>query len=66
METLNGINKQLANYHRISTIVIDKINWSEANRLLTPTMKVRRAALDQSYGEEYEQWHQAKEVVVWK
>ncbi|WP_367390108.1 AMP-binding protein [Lewinella sp. LCG006] len=65
-QTLNGINQQLANYHRISTIVIDKINWSEANRLLTPTMKVRRAALDEAYGEKYEQWHLAKEVVVWK
>lgn len=65
-QTLDGINQQLANYHRISTIVIDKVSWSEANSLLTPTMKVRRAALDQSYSEAYEQWHQAKEVVVWK
>ncbi|MGH1433443.1 MAG: AMP-binding protein [Lewinella sp.] len=65
-ETLNSINQQLANYHRVSTIVIDKVIWSEANRLLTPTMKVRRAALDQSYGEEYERWHSAKEAVVWK
>jgi long-chain acyl-CoA synthetase len=65
-ETLNAVNHQLANYHRISTIVIDKVNWSEANRLLTPTMKVRRAALDESYGEAYEQWHRAKEVVVWR
>lgn len=64
-EALEQVNQPLARYQQISTVVVDKETWTESNRLVTPTLKVRRTALDQRYGQYYEQWHEQAERIVW-
>ncbi|MEO0725907.1 MAG: AMP-binding protein [Bacteroidota bacterium] len=63
---LQQVNTGLARYQQVSTMVIDPHPWTEHNRLVTPTLKVRRTALDQRFGAYYEQWHQANEQIIWK
>jgi len=60
------INAELSNYNKISTIIIDKETWSEDNRILTPTLKVRRPRIDELYGNLYSNWHEEKSKVIWK
>jgi len=43
-ETLTTLNKDLANYTKVSTIIIDQNTWNTENALLTPTLKIRRGA----------------------
>ncbi|MEM1318915.1 MAG: AMP-binding protein [Bacteroidota bacterium] len=62
---LDRLNKRLPNYQRIITLVIDTTTWTEANQLLTPTLKVRRGKLDDFYGKKYKSWEEAREAIVW-
>ncbi|MEE9374239.1 MAG: AMP-binding protein [Saprospiraceae bacterium] len=59
------LNKTLASYTQISTIVIDQKTWSIENELLTPTLKVKRGKLDENYLKNYLNWHENKNDVIW-
>ncbi len=65
LESVQNLNSQRASFERISTVVIQKEAWSEANRCLTPTLKVKRGTLDDKFGKQYLGWHEAKEKVIW-
>ncbi len=59
-------NAEVSNYNKISTIIIDQETWSEENRILTPTLKVRRPRIDELYCNEYTSWHDKENDVIWK
>lgn len=63
---LSNLNKDLANYQKVSTIVINKDHWSEENELLTPTLKVRRGKIDDCYSVKYLSWHESDETIIWE
>ena len=60
------INDQLHNHERISTIVVASEPWSPENKLLTPTLKIRRGAINERYGEQLAAWHEDGEAVIWQ
>lgn len=63
---LKSLNSTLSNYECVSTIIVNKDTWSESNDMLTPTLKVRRGKLDDSYGQNYLSWHEDKAKVIWE
>ncbi len=63
---LTMINEPLANYQKLSTIVITKETWSEENDLLTPTLKVKRNKIDELYMDKYPSWHNNKSAIIWE
>ena len=65
-ETLTSVNKSLAGYQKVSTLIIDSDQWNEHNEMLTPTLKVRRGKLDELYLNAYPGCHEAGAVIVWK
>lgn len=46
---LSSINSQLTKYEKISHIIISNEDWTTINDLLTPTLKVRRRAVEEHY-----------------
>lgn len=48
---LSAVNGQLMKYERIGYILIVKDEWTPANNLLTPTLKVRRRAVETHYSD---------------
>lgn len=65
-ETLEAVNKKLASYERIATMIITRDLWSVENGLLTPTLKVKRNELANRYGMHFENWQVAREPVIWE
>ncbi len=63
---LKRINSLLHNHERLSTIVIAREPWSDANELLTPTLKIRRGAIHDRYGQYLERWHEDKAAIIWE
>ena len=61
---IEKVNQNLANYERISTIVVTKEIWSEQNKLLTPTLKVKRNKIDEKYMNKYLDWHRETENII--
>jgi long-chain acyl-CoA synthetase len=65
LDSLAQLNQQRPKYQQLSTLVIDQTTWSEANRMLTPTLKVRRAALNQKYQHILPEWEKSEELIIW-
>lgn len=63
---LTQINGSLSSHERVSTIIVIQESWSEKNDLLTPTLKVRRQAVDERFGTAYLPWHTQEGKVLWK
>ncbi|QNP42193.1 AMP-binding protein [Lysobacter terrestris] len=60
------VNARLASYSRLACLVVVAEPWSVDNGLLTPTLKIRRAAIDARYLPQAEAWLAAGEPVVWE
>jgi len=63
--TLISLNKGLANYQRVSTIIIDNKIWNTENAILTPTLKIRRSEIDNQLGHHFIGWHEDKNKIIW-
>lgn len=63
---LTDTNEQLAAYEKLDCLVVVKDTWTIENGFLTPTMKMKRAVVEETYGSQAEAWCAAKEPVVWQ
>ena len=63
---LERVNQHLAPHEKISTMVVAKEAWSDTNKMLTPTLKIRRGAINEKYMEKMSDWHHAPDTVVWE
>lgn len=66
LECVKALNNTRASFEKISTVVIQKESWSEANGCLTPTLKVKRGVLDEKFGPQYAQWHDLADTIIWQ
>jgi len=65
--SLMGVNAGLESYEKLEKSVIMKGEWSIANGLMTPTMKVKRNEVEKIHVPKYPTWYHAKEgVVIWE
>ena len=63
---LDQVNKELQGHEKISAIVIAKEVWTDANEMLTPTLKVKRGSIHDKYGDRMESWCNSSEKVIWE
>lgn len=64
-EAIGQLNADLANYERVSTIIVDRTVWSTENEILTPTLKVRRTSINKKYSANFEGWHEDEKKIIW-
>jgi len=65
-EKLANINADLENYKKISTIVIVKDQWTEQNKILGPTLKIKRGNIEKMYSSRYNSWESNNSKIVWE
>ena len=65
LQLLLKINQHLEHHEKISKMVVLQEEWTISNGLLTPTLKIKRKAVDASFGEQYLPWSQREEVIIW-
>ncbi|MFM7177699.1 MAG: AMP-binding protein [Bacteroidota bacterium] len=63
---LKEVNRRLSSHEKISNLVICKDIWSEANLMLTPTLKTRRVAINDRYGARFSEWQQSGQSIIWE
>jgi len=59
------VNKTLDGHERLSFLAIVKDDWLPENGFLTPTQKIKRATIEETYNPLVEGWYAAKKTVVW-
>tara|TARA_B110000495_G_scaffold203278_1_gene226300 strand:- start:1684 stop:3324 length:1641 start_codon:yes stop_codon:yes gene_type:complete len=63
-KTLEVVNPKLETHEKIHNIIIVKEEWTIENNLLTPTMKIKRNALEKIYRINYENWYDLSNKIV--
>jgi long-chain acyl-CoA synthetase len=65
-QKLKEINLDLENYKKISTLVIVKDPWTEQNKILGPTLKIKRGNVEKMYSSKYKAWHEDHRSVLFE
>lgn len=63
---MQEINQGLDHHEQLACLVICREEWTIANGLLTPTLKIKRKNLDVHYGEQYENWLRSGQKVIFE
>jgi long-chain acyl-CoA synthetase len=62
---LERTNATLDPHEQLEKIVVTRDTWSIENGMLTPTMKVKRAAIEERYAGHVEAWYAERSRVLW-
>jgi len=67
LETLTeAINASLDPHEQLQFIVVVKDLWTIENDFLTPTMKMKRNAIEDEYNPYMKAWYSSKQAVIWQ
>ena len=58
LATLNKVNNELHLYERLNKLVVISDNWTLESGFLTPTNKIKRNVIQDTYKHLYEKWYQ--------
>lgn len=60
------MNDELNGHQALAFIAVVKAIWTIGNGILTPTMKLKRGRIDESYSVLAPSWHEQRHAVVWQ
>ena len=63
--TVQSANSVLDKHENISCLIVASDQWAVGNGIMTPTLKVKRAKLDEVYTPHFQQWLSQPETVHW-
>jgi len=63
-KTLEIVNLKLDSHEKIHNLVVLKENWTVENKLLTPTMKIKRNVIEKLYKSNYQIWYESDRVLL--
>lgn len=61
----NTVNPALDGHENLDFLAIVKDDWLPENGFLTPTQKIKRATIEETYGPMVDGWYAEKKKVVW-
>ena len=64
-EHLQRINAELDQHEQLELLAVAGEPWTIENGTLTPTMKVKRAVIEEQYAKVAEGWYDKRESIVW-
>ena len=62
---LEDVNQSLDKHERLQRLVLVKEVWAVENGFLTPTLKIKRAVVEGTYGGRFSEWTERSEAVLW-
>jgi len=63
-KTMQVINPKLDKHEKLHNIVVVAEDWTIENKLLTPTMKIKRNAIEKIYKSNYTSWYEGERVIL--
>jgi long-chain acyl-CoA synthetase len=62
---LKMINDKLDPHEQLDCLVATETPWTVENDLVTPTLKVKRNRVDDTFGKNYEKWTGMRKPIIW-
>ena len=53
-------------HERLQYLAMVRDEWGIGNGMITPTMKIKRAAIEKTYGPHFDSWYGANAPVLWE
>jgi long-chain acyl-CoA synthetase len=66
IETINQINPHVEKHEKIEKIIVMKEDWNVDNGLTTPTLKVKRNAIEKIHRQFYTSWFENEDKVIFE
>jgi long-chain acyl-CoA synthetase len=66
VEHLKSLNSGLDPHEQLEKVVVLTDEWTTENGMLTPTMKLRRSAIENKYNPNLDAWYGQKPQVLWQ
>ena len=63
---LKQVNQEVEAFERLQFLTVVKDPWLIENGFLTPTMKMKRSMLEDTYGPKMDEWYSAGQKVLWE
>ncbi len=63
---LASVNERVAHHEHLAFFVVVDDGWQIENGLLTPTMKIKRGAIEDRYADRVEGWYKKKSKLIWE
>ena len=63
-KTMEVVNPKLDKHEKLHNIIVVTEDWTIENNLLTPTMKIKRNAIENIYKSNYVFWYEGERVVL--
>ena len=63
---LRSVNEEVEAFERLQFLVVVKEPWIIENGFLTPTMKIKRSKIEDTYTPKSDGWYTAGKRVVWE
>jgi long-subunit acyl-CoA synthetase (AMP-forming) len=63
---LKQVNQEVEAFERLQFLAVVKDPWLIENGFLTPTMKMKRSMIEDTYGPKMDDWYGAGQKVVWE
>ncbi|OYU46309.1 MAG: AMP-binding acetyl-CoA synthetase [Burkholderiales bacterium PBB4] len=62
---LKWVNGKLEPHEKLDCLAVTTTQWTPENGFVTPTMKVKRTRIEESFGGQYASWVAQRKSVVW-
>ena len=66
VQTVQELNPRLYPYEHIRKVIVVRDAWSVENDRLTPTMKIKRNAVETHYRPQMDSWFSQPETIIWE
>ncbi len=63
---LKSVNEAIEHHEHMQFFVVAKDVWDIDNGFLTPTMKIKRNVIDDTYGPSLDGWYDARQPLLWE
>ena len=63
---IDEINGQVEEFEKVGFIVVASSRWTIEDGQLTPTMKIRRSAIEDLYTGKLDDWYASGDRVIWE
>jgi long-chain acyl-CoA synthetase len=61
---ITSVNAELNSYEHVKKLIIMHDDWTIENGLMTPTLKVKRNAVEKIYQSHYERWYNTNDLII--
>lgn len=63
---LKSVNSQIEGYEALQFLIVLRDEWTTANNFLTPTLKIKRNIIEETYEPSLDGWYDSRQKVIWQ